>query len=137
MTITIDFWDIPYSVSYYSVYLYDTLLAEEMWTPTEASSSQEYSGTFTMEDLEGSTGRLEFTGYTNDTAGNGISYSFSIRIVEPAPPTTTSTTTSTSTSTTPSGTRPPPYFIIVLLGGIVAVCYAGNYASKRLSRRRG
>lgn len=115
--IEIRFSDIPYNLSYCSVELYGQTLVEEKF---ESQFSYTFEETFTLEDLEGTSGSLNLTGFVNDTAGNGKSYSYKIYIVEAISPTTSVSTPTTDTS--PTRPTEPNYFIFVLIGGAGAMC---------------
>ena len=134
--LVIEFEDFPYNISYYSVYLYDDLLAEEKWTPQESSYSQSYSETFTIENLEGLSNKLNFTGYTNDTVGNGKFYSYNISIVEPAPSPTSSTSTSARTTNPTNRSSGPPIIVPIFLASIVGVCCGILGLVQRVVRRK-
>jgi len=127
--VEIEIWvfDPGFNTFYFSVMLYDELIYENYSTTDIFGFT--YSDTFTTSDLKGSSGRLNFSGYVNDTVGNGKHYGFTVRIVDPPPPTQTPTTsvtsdtTSTSTTTTDSEQPNIPLetgFVILLLS-IIAV----------------
>lgn len=96
--------------------------------------SEEFSGTFTMDDLQGTSQRLNFTGFTNDTAGHGTDHSFSIQIQEPSP-TTSSVITSTTTTDEPSEFPAIPVFGFVIVGSFIVICYISMIVGGRIRNR--
>lgn len=127
--VEIRFSELPFNLSYCSVELYGEPLEEMRWDPEDTPASYTFSDTFTLEDLQGTSGLLNLTGLAIDTIGNERYASCRFYIIEAE-----STTPCMSTSTTTRTPSEPNYFMLVLIGSIGAICCIIANAGKRYRR---